>query len=476
MQLNARKLYKKGTCLVSYERSNRMMDIDRNKMSITQLLSTLKKREISPLEVTQAFFDRIDRIDPKVKAWVRLTKEEAIAKAKTLEEDKSVIESLPLYGIPFGVKDIFYTKGVKTSAGSRVNENFIPMEDATVIQKLQSAGAIILGKTTTTEYANLGGPPQTRNPWNLEHTPGGSSSGSAAALAAKTAMFTLGTQTAGSLSRPASYNGLTVLKGTFGLVSRFGVIPASWSLDHVGAFTHTVEDTCLVFNEMLGYDEKDRGSAETSIERLVCKKTSNLKSMTIGVPIDYFFDDIDPSVVKVFDNTINELKKLGVNLVPFHMPNNLKEANVAHEIVMKAEVAKFHEDMYRDRGYLYTDSMQELIRFGLNISAKDYVRAQRMREEYKEVLVSSLTDVDSIVTPATPTTAPHGIHATGSPRFNALFTNAGVPSLTIPAGLSNNLPIGVQFVGRHYMEQTLIDIGHSFQLETDFHHRQAFID
>ncbi|WP_209121217.1 amidase [Alkalihalobacillus sp. BA299] len=450
-----------------------MINTGTTKMTITQLSSSLKKKEVSPVEVTQAFFDKIEKLDSNVKAWVRLTKEEALAQAKVLEEDHTTMESLPLFGIPFGVKDIIYTKGVMTSAGSRVNENFIPKEDATIVQKLKAAGSIVLGKTTTTEYASLGGPPETRNPWNLEHTPGGSSSGSAAALASQTAMFTLGTQTAGSLSRPASFNGLTVLKGTFGLVSRNGIIPASWSLDHAGAFTHTVEDTCLVYNELLGHDPKDPASLKAGIEKLRCTDSVPLQTMKIGVPQDYFFDDIDSSVQYVFDQTLQELKRLGVTLVPFQLPYNLIEANSAHETVMKTEMASYHEDMYQDRGHLYTESMQDLIRSGLKITATDYIKAQRIRDEYRALLVSSLADVDAIVTPAAPTPAPYGIQATGSPRFNALFTNAGIPTLTIPAGFSNHLPIGIQFAGRPLTEQTLINIGHRFQLETDFHQQQA---
>lgn len=438
-------------------------------VSIATTHRLLQERQISPTELVTYYLEQIENVDSKIKAWVRVEKEKALEKAKDLENhlEKSK-EISPLFAIPYAAKDIFYTKGIPTEAGSKVLQGFTPQEDATVIQKLEAAGAILLGKVTTTEFANLGNPPETRNPWNLSHTPGGSSSGSAAAVAAGMSLMSLGTQTAGSLSRPAAYNGLTTLKATYGRISKAGVIPASWSLDHVGAFTKTIEDTVLVFNEISGPDQRDSSTWTLPKTALLQREK---KDYTIGIVVDDYFSNTDQEIIESLSDAINQLKSIGFKTKVIKLPQSLGAANAAQHIVMKSETAHYHADDYEKNRSLFGDYLQTFIHEGLQIKANDYLKAQRIRSIFRQELSELFAEVDILVTPATPTPAPEGILATGSPAYNLPFTNAGVPTLTLPIGYTKErtLPMAMQLVAAPMEEQKLIDVGYIFQQETDWH-------
>lgn len=438
-------------------------------LTIASTNQMLKKREISPTELISLFFKHIEKWEPHVKAWVTFQQETAMEQAKALEMKMKTIEELPpLFAIPYGAKDIIYTKGIRTEAGSNVLKGFVPETDATVVHRLQKADAVLLGKTTTTEFANWGGAPETRNPWNVNHTPGGSSSGSAAALAANMALMTLGTQTAGSLSRPAAYNGLTVLKATYGRISKAGVIPASWSLDHVGALTKTVEDAVHVYNVLSGPDPDD--TATWTLPKQALKVQTN-KDYTVGIVVDSYFQDADSEMAAAIENAVYLLQSLGIKTVPVRLPKSLEAGNAAHHIVMKCETASYHADQYAKDPSRFHAYLQQFIREGLQIKAIDYLKAQRIRSVFRQELCDVFKDVDLLVTPATPSPAPEGIKETGSPAYNLPFTNAGVPTLTLPVGFlkDKNLPLGMQLIAAPMQEQKLIDVGHLFQLESDWH-------
>lgn len=439
-----------------------------NQLTIAKAHQLLKEKSISPTELVTLFLKQIEKVDPNVKAWVRVDKEKALEQAKKQELQFESSEELPpLYGIPYGAKDIMYTKGIETEGGSNVNKGFIPDNDAKVVQTLEQSGAILLGKTTTTEFANWGGTPETRNPWNLEHTPGGSSSGSAAAVASGMAMFTLGTQTAGSLSRPAAYNGLTVLKATYGRISKAGVIPASWSLDHVGAFTKTVEDTVLVYNQISGPDPGDEATWTLPRQHL---RLQEKRDYTIGIVKDDYFK-ADAEVMKAFEEAINMLQKIGYKVKPIFMPKSFKTANAAQHIVMKAETTNYHYDSYQKNKSLFGEYLQQFIGEGLQIKANDYLSAQRIRAVFKQELSQLFNDVDLILTPAATSAAPNGISKTGSPAFNLPFTNAGVPTINLPTGFTkqSDLPLAIQLIAAPMEEQKLIDVGYLYQKATDWH-------
>ncbi|TCN21144.1 amidase [Mesobacillus foraminis] len=446
-----------------------MIKTSTSTLTIADSHRLLREKQISPTELVSLFIDQIDKVDPQVKAWVRVEKAQAVERAKALEmKMKDPDELPPLFAIPYGAKDIMYTKGIPTEGGSLVNKGFIPDRNAKVIEKLQNSGAILLGKTTTTEFANWGGPPETRNPWNLNHTPGGSSSGSAAAVAGGMAMLSLGTQTAGSLSRPAAYNGLTVLKATYGRISKAGVIPASWSLDHIGAFTRTVEDTVLVYNEISGPDPDDSATWTLPKQNL---RIQEQRGYTVGVVIDDYFQDTDAEVKRTMEEAIREFERMGFTITYIRLPDSLEAANAAHHIVMKSEVAHFHEEEFLKDASRFGFFLQEFIRDGLQIKANDYLKAQRIRTVFRQEVSDLFKQVDLLLTAATPTPAPEGILATGSPAFNLPFTNAGVPTLTLPAGYTknSNLPMAIQLIAAPLEEQKLIDAGYLFQKQTDWH-------
>ncbi|WP_264651306.1 amidase [Candidatus Symbiopectobacterium sp. NZEC151] len=428
----------------------------------------LAARKVSPSELLSHFLARIEQRDGDIKAWRYLDKEGARQRALELDQHMGAIACKPaLFGIPYGAKDIFHTRGLPTEGGSKVLEGNISSENASVIDKLDGMGALLLGKLTTTEFANLGTPPKTGNAWNPAHTPGGSSSGSAAAVGARMALMALGTQTAGSLSRPAAFNGVTVLKATYGRISKAGVIPASWSLDHVGAFTHTVEDAALVFNALSGPDPRDDTTLSLPYTPLQLREKHDY---TVGIVEHPYYAGGDVEIGAACLQAMDALAGRGVKLKRITLPDSFDDACRAHHIVMQAECAAYHRDTFLQTPTLFGAYLQEFLQQGLAISAQAYIQAQQVRARYRHEFAALFDDVDMLMTPATPTLAPHGLAATGSPAYNMPFTNAGVPTLALPVGISaTGLPIGMQWVARHGNEQALVDLGMLYQQITDWH-------
>lgn len=437
--------------------------------TLTAARALLQSRSISPSELLDEYARNIAAAEPQVKAWKLLRLDEARQQAKALDRKISTLQELPLlFGIPYGAKDIICTQGIPTEAGSRVLQGHIPDEDATVIKTLKAQDAVLLGKTTTTEFANLGNPPPTTNAWNAGHTPGGSSSGSAAAMGARMALFTLGTQTAGSISRPAAFNGVTALKATFGRISKTGVYPCGRSLDHVGAFTHSVEDSALVFNALSGPDPTDEATRYLTYQPLSLRSN---KDYTIGILEDAYFAAVDHAGLNAMMEALAHLRGAGVRVIPVKAPRGLTESAQAQHVTMQAEVASYHAETFRTRGELFDPSLQAFIAEGLKISADQYLQAQSLRNDYRIAFAQAFAEADILVTPTALGTAPAGIGATGSPVFNLPFTNLGLPTLTLPVGFSpdNALPLGMQLIAPHLQEQRLIDMGCFYQASTDWH-------
>ncbi|MFC3394844.1 amidase [Brenneria rubrifaciens] len=428
----------------------------------------LAARKVSPGELLSHFLARIDERDTHIKAWRYLDRDGAKQRAAELDRQMAAIACKPaLFGIPYGAKDIFHTRGLPTEGGSKVCQGRVSTENASVIDRLDEAGALLLGKLTTTEFANLGTPPETGNAWNPQHTPGGSSSGSAAALGARMALMTLGTQTAGSLSRPAAFNGVTVLKATYGRIGKAGVIPASWSLDHVGAFTHTVEDAVLVYNTLAGPDPRDETTHTLPYTPLQLREKHDY---TVGIVEHPWFDNVDEEIGVACQQAMDQLAGHGVRLRRIKLPESFDAACQAHQIVMQAECASYHREAFLQTPTLFGDYLQEFLPQGLAISAHEYLQAQQIRARYRAELAARFDAADILMTPATPTLAPYSLARTGSPAFNMPFTNAGVPTLTMPVGFSRSgLPMGMQWVARHGNEQALADLGLYYQQMTDWH-------
>jgi len=440
-------------------------------LTIAEASKKIQAKELSPVELTQSVLDRIESLEPKVQAWVTVVKEQALQAAK--EAEKEIFEGKykgPLHGIPYGAKDSYYTAGIRTTAGSTVNGDFVPEKDGTIISRLKNGGAVLLGKTTQTEYAFPTAPPSTRNPWNLEHTPGASSSGSSAGLAASMMLFSLGTQAGGSLSRPASYNALTTLKPTYGRVSREGIITCSWSIDHPGAFTRTVEDTALILQTITGYDPLDPTTSQAPVPNYSDSLVNDVTGMVLGVPDSYFFDDIDSEVAQAFEESVKSYQELGATVVSVSLPEYIKDANKAHGIVMRTEFAAYIQKFYDKIAEVSDPALIETVQIGLLTSAVDYLKAQRVRTLFRTDLVKELNRIDAMLTPATPTPPPKGISFTGSPVFNVPFSNSGVPTLTFPNGFTKaGLPLGLQLVARPLGEETLIRLGYAYQCLTNWH-------
>lgn len=443
--------------------------------TITEAHTLLKSSKISPSELLDEIVKNIQKAEPQVKAWKYLQIDAAKVKAKILDKKLSSIQELPsLFGIPYGAKDIISTQGVPTECGSKVLEGHIPEEDATIIKKLVAQDAILLGKTTTTEFANLGNPPPTTNAWNPRHTPGGSSSGSAAAMGARMALFTLGTQTAGSLSRPAAFNGVTALKATYGRISKAGVFPCGRSLDHVGAFTFSVADAALVYNALAGEDPQDEATRYLPSQPLCIREKTDY---TIGVLEDEYFDNAEDAALLCLNEALEHLKEKGVRVVRVRAPKGFAEAAAAQHVIMQSEVANYHEEKFNVAKELYHPYLQGFIAEGLKITASQYLDAQNKRDKYRIAFNTVFSQVEVLVTPTTLGVAPEGIAATGSPVFNLPFTSMGVPTLNVPVGFNqdDSLPLGMQLIAPHLQEQRLIDLGCSYQHTTDWHLRRPAV-
>lgn len=449
-----------------------MLRSHENLDSIAEAHRLLNDGAISPSELVEEHVRRIAEREPTIRAWAHLGLEAARDRAKALDARLGTMAAIPpLFGIPFGAKDIIHTRQLPTEAGSRVLAGFQPDKNATVIDRLEEQGAVMLGKTTTTEFAHMGGPPKTANPWNYAHTPGGSSSGSAASVAASMAMFALGSQTAGSLSRPAAYNGLTVLKGTFGRVSKAGVIPASWTLDHIGGFTHSVEDAVLLYNGIAGPDPEDEFTWALPYQPL---ELHARRDFTIGFVDHPYFASASRDVQTGIDDARRAFEDAGVRVVAVQLPEGFEAAAAAHAVVMQSEMAAFHSDWYARTPDRYTPEVRAYLADGQGLKATDYLRAQRIRAQYRSVFAEVFGQVDALLTPAAPSAAPAGLSATGSPVFNLPFTNLGLPTLVVPTGFDSTgiLPVGMQLVAPAAREQTLVDVGMLYQSITDWHRRR----
>ncbi|SEB72657.1 amidase [Paenibacillus sp. GP183] len=422
---------------------------------LTSLVHMVKTKQISSVELVKYFLSVIEQKNSEINAWVTILGEQAIEQAKLLERKIMAGEDAGyLAGIPFSVKDIFFTSGIKTTCGSKVMGNYVSNYDAAAVSKLKNAGGILLGKNTTAEFA-FSHLTQTRNPWNLAHSPGGSSSGSAAAVASGMTPFSLGSQTGGSLIRPAAYCGLVALKPTLGRLSRYGVIPVSWTLDHIGALTKTVQDQALVLNVMSGYDKNDPISLRTEKIQSHITRLKNLNGIKIGVPKRYF-DNIEEDVRVSINKCIQNFIELGAVTIDIDLPESFESAVSAQAIISHSEASSYHMDTYIKKKDLYGESLRYRLAVGMSIPQTAYVKALQVRKVYIQQMQSILNSVDVMITPSAPNTAPEG-YGTGDQRFNSPFTLAGVPSLTIPCGVSKlGLPIGCQLVGKALSEESLL--------------------
>ncbi|WP_175637134.1 amidase [Oceanobacillus sojae] len=436
--------------------------------SIETVENLMESNEITPIEVIEEFYARILKLEPTIKAFAHLrSKDDVIQEViSKMNKDNS---SQPLLGISYAVKDNVHVDSLPLEAGSKILKGYISDKNATIIERLNKAGAIMIGKAAMAEFASGGGAPKTKNPWNFAHTPGGSSMGSASALSSDMLMFSIGTQTSGSVIRPASYNGLTALKPTFGQISKAGIIPASWSVDGVGIFTKNVKDLKYVYNEIAGFDIKDHCTYSYKDKILYLTDGDLSKRFKIGIISDDYFIATD-EVMTAFTEAVHLLESQGHSITATSMPASFEQANIAHGIVVDSETASYHASYFDEKKDLFSSELRFDIEQGLSYSAVDYLQAQETRWKYKCAFKKVFDKVDLLITPATTETAPKGLEKTGSPKFNKPFSNAGLPVLTLPIGFSDetDLPIGIQIIANYDCEQSLVDLGEQLQTEFDY--------
>ncbi|WP_198263157.1 Asp-tRNA(Asn)/Glu-tRNA(Gln) amidotransferase subunit GatA [sulfur-oxidizing endosymbiont of Gigantopelta aegis] len=472
--------------------------------TIAELSAGLAAGEFSSVELTQSYLDRINSLDAQLNSFITVTAERALEQAKNADAQRAAGNVGILNGIPLVQKDIFCTKGVKTSCGSKMLDPFISPYDATTISQFNASGAVMLGKTNMDEFA-MGSSNETswygavKNPWNQAAVPGGSSGGSAAAVAARLAPAATGTDTGGSIRQPASFCGITGLKPTYGRVSRYGMIAFASSLDQAGPMTRTAEDAALMLNVMAGMDPRDSTSVDEAVPDYTSHLTDSMDGLKIGLPKEYFSEGLDDEVAKVIEVAIKEYEKMGAVVKEISLPtSNL--AVPTYYIIAPSECSsnlsrmdgvrfgyrcddpKDLNDLYiRSRGEGFGAEVKRRILVGTYALSEGfydayYVKAQKTRRLISNDFQQAFADVDVIMGPAAPSTAFNIGELTDdhitmylSDIYTIAVNLAGLPGMSIPAGFVKGMPVGLQLIGKHFAESKLLNVAHQFQQATDWH-------
>ncbi|MGH2711277.1 MAG: amidase [Actinomycetota bacterium] len=445
-------------------------------LTIAEASDLIARRRLSPVELVDACLSQIERLEPGIRAWVTVLADQARADArKAAGEIARSGPRSPLHGIPFGHKDLYDVKGVRTSAGSRVRADAPPAPaDATVVRRLRNAGVIVLGKTNTHEFAFGVWTPPTSNPWDPSRIPGGSSGGSGAALAAGMALGATGSDTGGSIRIPSSLCNAVGIKPTFGRVSKAGLVPLAWSLDHAGPLARSVEDCALLLNVMAGPDPADSTTAAAPPPDFTSGLGKSVRGKVIGVPTSVFFDGADSETERLVNEAAGVFESQGANVVPLEMPASQRVAGTAYLVMQLVEPLAAHEHHLRRRPQDYQQQTQALFGLGAAWHGQHYLRAQRIRTVNVREWLEVFHTVDAVLTPTTPRPAPLKEEAEGSGVFDlvnytSFFDFNGCPSISVPAGLTaEGLPVGLMLSARPFGEVGLLRIAHAYQEATGF--------
>ncbi len=476
--------------------------------TVKQLQQGLSVGEFSSVEITQQYLDKIKTLNPKLNAFISITEDQALQQAKAADVVIAEGKASALTGIPLAHKDIWCTDGIRTSCGSHMLDKFIAPYNATVIEKLNAEHSVMLGKTNMDEFAmgssnesSYYGP--VKNPWDTECVPGGSSGGSAAAVAAGMTPAATGTDTGGSIRQPAAFCGISGLKPTYGRVSRYGMIAYASSLDQGGPMAQTAEDCALILGTMAGFDERDSTSMDREIPDYTANLNNDLSGLKIGMPKEYFAAGLNNDIAKSIDEAINEYKKLGAEIVEVSLPNS-KIAIPAYYVVAMAECSsnlsrmdgvrfghrcddpKDLEDLYiRSRAEGFGEEVKRRILIGaytLSAGYYDafYLKAQKLRRLISQDFAEAFSKVDLIAGPTTPDVAFKIGDKTDDPVsmylqdiYTISVNLAGLPAMSIPAGFVDNKPVGLQLIGNYFDESRLLNAAHQFQQATDWHQQKA---
>jgi aspartyl-tRNA(Asn)/glutamyl-tRNA(Gln) amidotransferase subunit A len=452
--------------------------------TILQTSQLLREGSLSPVELTEDCLARIEKLNPRLNAFITVTAESARSEARTAEvEIRSGKWRGPLHGVPIALKDLIDTAGVRTTAASAMFKDRIPPEDAEVFRRLKDAGAVLLGKQNLHEFAYGGSSMvsyfgEVRNAWNSAHIAGGSSGGSATAVAARLGFGAIGTDTAGSVREPAALCGVVGLKPTYGRVSARGVIPLSASLDHVGPIARTVADVAVIFQAIAGFDAKDKAGVDVPVEDYIARLEQGLKPLRVGVPRKLFFEDLDADVASAMKHALSGLTMMGADLRDLDLPVPTDRT------LQSAESYAFHAEFVARSPELYQPETLRRIRTGENVSPERIKECRRELERARRDIAAIFADVDLLVTPTTPIPAPAIAELKQNPdllrpRELLLLRNTrpinvwGLPAISIPCGFTpSGLPIGLQIIGPHWGEAKVLQLAHAYEQATAWHKRE----
>ena len=474
--------------------------------SLKQLGEMLQTKQISSVELTQTYLDRIAQLNPEMNAFITVDPDKSLAQAKQADAMIATGKTTALTGIPIAQKDIFVAQGWRTTCASKMLENFIGPYDATVIQQFNQAGAVNLGKTNMDEFA-MGSSNETsyfgkvQNPWDRSRVPGGSSGGSAAAVAARLCAAATGTDTGGSIRQPASLCGLSGLKPTYGLASRYGMIAFASSLDQAGPMARSCEDMALMMNVMVGYDERDSTSLNHPKEDYTRELGKPLNGLKIGLPKEYFSEGLDNNVASIVQAAIDEYRKLGAEIVDISLPNTRLSIPVYYVLApaeASSNLSRYDGVRYGHRAKQYGDLMDMYCKtraegFGAEVKRRIligtyvlsagyydayYLQAQKIRRLIAQDFENAFKQCDVIMGPTAPSTAFKIGEKADDPIsmylqdiYTIAVNLAGLPGMSVPAGFSNNLPVGLQIIGNYFDEARMLNVGHAYQQVTDWHNR-----
>jgi len=481
-----------------------------NELTIKEASYKLQNGEITSVELTKACLDQIEKLDQKVEAFLEVYSEEAIESAKESDKRREMgVSNGPLDGIPYALKDVFATPNHVTSAASKILENYQAPYEATTVQRLRKAGAIILGRTNTDEFT-MGSSTETshfqttKNPWDLSRVPGGSSGGSAAAVAARMALFSIGTDTGGSIRQPAALCGIVGIKPTYGRVSRFGEFPMASSLDQTGPFAQTVEDTSLVLQTIAGHDDYDSTSIATPVPDYTKSINKNITDLRVGIPKEFFGEGVSSKTEELVHAAIEQLREKGAHIVEVSLPN-IKYALAVYYVLAPAEVSSnlarydgihygysattdksqdpknLYEDYSQSRKFGFGDEVKRRVMLGTYVLSAGYYdayykKAQKVRSLLKQDFDNAFKEVDCLVTPTSPTPAfkigeksENPLEMYKSDILTISINLVGIPGMSIPCGFENNLPVGMQILGNQLGEEILFKVGSLYQAVTEWH-------
>jgi len=455
-------------------------------LTIAQAAAGLRRKDFSSVELAEACLRRIRAIDGKLHSFITVTDDLALTEARHADQELRLGKDRGLlHGIPIALKDLYMTEGIRTTCHSAVLENWVPDHDATTTVKMAEAGTVLLGKLGMHEFA-FGGPsidapfPAVRNPWNTAHIPGGSSSGSGAALAAGLCYGALGSDTGGSIRTPSSHCGIVGIKPTYGRVSRYGVVPLSWSLDHAGPMARSVEDCAILLQAIAGYDPKDPASADVDVTNLSSNLKDGIKGLRIGLPCAGWFDEnlgIAPETEAVFNEALKTLAGLGAGIVEID-GKPFSAARKANQTILVCEAYAYHEKTYQETPMKFGASVRRRMLEGAFLSAADYITAQRARAALNEQIRANFARVDVFAVPgaARPPEAFEGMDPNEQnlrPSFTNPFNLTGLPAISVPCGFTTgNLPAGLQIAAPPFEENTAFRVAYAYEQATEWHKRR----